>query len=72
MLTLTKSIVHAANMGATVINVSLTACAKAGRLPDRRALSGALYYAAVEKNVVILVAGNDDGDACKADLEYGN
>ncbi len=71
MLTLAKSIVHAANMGATVINMSLTACVDAGHLPDLRVLAGALYYAAVEKNVVIVAAaGNTGGNTCKTNPEY--
>lgn len=72
MQTLAKSIVHAANMGATVVNMPLTACVNTGNPPDRRALSGALYYAAVEKNVVIFVAGNEDSDSCKTNPEYGS
>lgn len=72
MQTLAKSIVHAANMGATVVNMSLTACVNTGNPADRRALSGALYYAAVEKNVVIFVAGNEDSDICKTNPEYAN
>lgn len=71
LLTLAKSIVHAANLGATVINMSLTACVDAGHLPDLRTLAGALYYAAVVKNVVIVAAaGNTGGSTCKPNPEY--
>lgn len=71
LLTLAKSIVHAANLGATVINMSLTACVDAGHVPDLRTLAGALYYAAVVKNVVIVAAaGNTGGETCKANPEY--
>lgn len=71
LLTLAKSIVHAANLGATVINMSLTACVDAGHLPDLRTLAGALYYAAVVKNVVIIAAaGNTGGETCKSNPEY--
>ncbi len=71
MLTLAKTIVHAANLGATVINMSLTACVDAGHVPDLRVLAGALYYAAVVKNVVIVAAaGNTGGNTCKANPEY--
>jgi membrane-anchored mycosin MYCP len=58
---LAKSIVHAANLGATVINMSVTACVDAGSPVDLRALAGALYYAAVVKNVVIVAAAGNIG-----------
>lgn len=59
--TLARAIVHAANMGATVINMSVTACYKADTPMDTAALAGALYYAAVERNVVLVTsAGNLD------------
>jgi membrane-anchored mycosin MYCP len=71
LLTLAKSIIHAANLGATVINMSLTACVDAGHLPDLRTLAAALYYAAVVKNVVVIAAaGNTGGDTCKSNPEY--
>lgn len=71
MFTLAQSIVHAANLGATVINMSLTACVDAGHMPDLRGLAGALYYAAVVKNIVIVAAaGNTNGSTCKSNPEY--
>jgi membrane-anchored mycosin MYCP len=56
---LSQSIVHAANLGATVINLSVTACVDAGSPVDLRALAGALYYAAVAKNAVIIAAAGN-------------
>lgn len=71
MLTLAKSIVHAANLGATVINLSLVACVDAGHLPDLRVLAGALKYANVDKNVVIVAAaGNKNGQTCQDNPGY--
>ena len=62
---LAQSIVHAANMGATVINMSVTACFDAGVNVDTSALAGALYYAAVEKNVVLVSSSGNVGQQCK-------
>lgn len=63
--TLAKAIVRATNEGATVINMSVTACIPAGASIDLSRLRGALHYAAVERDVVVVAsAGNLDGD-CK-------
>ncbi|WP_301123887.1 type VII secretion-associated serine protease mycosin [Mycolicibacterium fortuitum] len=71
MMSLAKSIVHAANLGATVINLSVTACVDAGSPADLRALAGALYYAAVVKDVVIVAAaGNVAGKTCQKNPGY--
>lgn len=64
--TLARAIVHAANMGATVINMSITACHKASMPVDTSALAGALHYAAVERDVVLVAsAGNLGMGQCK-------
>jgi membrane-anchored mycosin MYCP len=65
--TLAQAIVHAANMGATVINMSITACFDANSPVDTAALAGALHYASVVKNAVLIAsAGNIGTDtACK-------
>lgn len=61
--TLARAIVHAASMGATVINVSVTSCVPVNRSVNLHALAGALYYAAVVKNAVVVTsAGNTGGD----------
>ena len=62
---LAQAIVHAANMGATVINMSVTACFDASVQVDTSALAGALYYAAVEKNIVIVSSAGNVGSSCK-------
>ncbi|WP_343710125.1 S8 family serine peptidase [Mycobacterium sp.] len=63
--TLATAIVHAANMGAKVINVSVAACASAADPLDQRAVGAAAWYAATVKDAVIVAAaGNDGEDTC--------
>jgi len=62
---LAQAIVHAANMGATVINISVTACFDATIPVDTSALAGALYYAAVEKNIVVVSSAGNVNNTCK-------
>ena len=63
--TLAKAIVHAANMGAKVINVSVTACVSAADPLDQRSIGAAVWYAATVKDaVVIAAAGNEGEDGC--------
>ena len=64
--TLARAIVHAANMGASVINISDVTCMSARNLVDQRALGAAVRYAAVEKNAVIVAAA---GDSSKKDCK---
>ena len=64
LTTLARSIVHAANLNASVINISVTACVKPSDPVDLRPLAGALYYAAVVKNVVIVTAAGNTGGDC--------
>jgi membrane-anchored mycosin MYCP len=60
---LARAIVHAANLGAGVINISEAACYKVSRPIDERSLGAAVNYAANVKNSVIIVAaGNAAGD----------
>jgi membrane-anchored mycosin MYCP len=69
--TLAKAIVHAANNGATVINLSITACVEASHMIDVRSLAGALYYASVVKNIVVISsAGNTGGSTCQENPNY--
>jgi membrane-anchored mycosin MYCP len=60
--TMARAIVHAANMGATVINISEISCMTATDLIDQRDLGAAIHYAAVERNVVIVAAAGNVGD----------
>jgi membrane-anchored mycosin MYCP len=62
---LASAIVHAANMGAKVINVSVTACISAADPLDQSAIGAAVWYAATAKDAVIVAAaGNDSEDGC--------
>jgi len=63
--TLARAIVHAANMGAKVINVSVTACVSAADPLDQRSIGAAVWYAATVKDaVVVAAAGNEGDDGC--------
>ena len=63
--TLSRAIVHAANQGAQVINVSVTACVSAADPLDQRAIGAAVWYAATVKDAVIVAAaGNEGEDGC--------
>jgi len=57
--TMARAIVHAANMGATVINISDVTCMGARNIVDQKALGAAVRYAAVDKNAVIVAAAAD-------------
>jgi len=60
--TLARAIVHAANLGARVINVSVVSCVKATTPIDQATLGGALKYAVdVKDAVVVAAAGNING-----------
>ncbi|WP_414689011.1 type VII secretion-associated serine protease mycosin [Mycobacterium sp.] len=62
---LASAIVHAANMGAKVINVSVTACVSAADPMDQSAIGAAVWYAATVKDaVVVAAAGNEGEDEC--------
>jgi len=62
---LASAIVHAANMGAKVINVSVTACVSVADPLDQGAIGAAVWYAATVKDAVIVAAaGNDSEDGC--------
>jgi membrane-anchored mycosin MYCP len=59
--TLARAIVHAADLGARVINVSAVTCMPADRPIDQAALGAALKYAAVDKDAVIVAAAGNTG-----------
>lgn len=60
--TLSRAIVHAANQGAQVINVSVTACVSAADPLDQRAIGAAVWYAATVKDAVIVAAAGNEGE----------
>jgi membrane-anchored mycosin MYCP len=59
---LASGIVHAANMGAKVINVSVTACVSAADPLDQGAIGAAVWYAATVKDAVVVAAAGNDGE----------
>ncbi|HEY3996021.1 MAG TPA: S8 family serine peptidase [Mycobacterium sp.] len=64
--TMARAIVHAANLGASVINISDVTCMSARNILDQRALGAAVRYAAVDRNAVIVAAA---GDTSKKDCK---
>ncbi|HEU4363822.1 MAG TPA: type VII secretion-associated serine protease mycosin [Mycobacterium sp.] len=60
--TLASAIVHAANLGAKVINVSVTSCVSAADPIDQSAIGAAVWYAATVKDAVIVAAAGNDGE----------
>lgn len=62
---LARAIVHAANLGAKVINISVVSCMAVTKQADQGALGAALRYAAVDRDVVIVTAaGNAGAQGC--------
>lgn len=61
--TLAMAVRSAADLGATVINVSSVACLPATDAPDDRSLGAALAYAVDVKNVVVVAAAGNVGGA---------
>jgi membrane-anchored mycosin MYCP len=59
--TLSRAIVHAADLGARVINISAIVCLPADRTIDQAALGAALRYAAVDKDAVVVAAAGNTG-----------
>ncbi|MDD4866830.1 MAG: type VII secretion-associated serine protease mycosin [Mycobacterium sp.] len=59
--TLGRAIVHAADLGARVIDISATTCLPADRPVDQAALGAALRYAAVDKDAVIVAEAGNTG-----------
>jgi|SRR5580693_296896 membrane-anchored mycosin MYCP len=61
---LARAVVHAANLGAGVINISEAACFKVKKPVDETTLGGALNYAVNVKGAVIIVAAGNTGGDC--------
>lgn len=66
LATAAAGIVRAVNMGATVINASVTACYPASEVHDTNDLAAALKYARERNVVVVTAAGNADADGCES------
>lgn len=61
---LARSIVHAANMGSQVINISEAACYRITRPIDEKSLGAAIEYAVNVKGAVVVVAAGNTGQDC--------
>jgi membrane-anchored mycosin MYCP len=59
--TMARAVRTAADLGASVINISSVACARVGSALDDRALGAALSYAVDVKNTVVVVAAGNTG-----------
>ncbi len=59
--TLGRAIVHAADRGARVIDISAITCLPADRPIDQAALGAAIRYAAVDKDAVLVAAAGNTG-----------
>lgn len=59
--TMAQAVRTAADLGASVINISSVACIRTGSALDDRALGAALSYAVDVKNVVVVVAAGNTG-----------
>ncbi|AWH93936.1 type VII secretion-associated serine protease [Dietzia lutea] len=62
--TLARSIRAAVDAGAGVINISEVACVPAGTVLADATLGGAIRYAAVDHDVVVVAAAGNVGEAC--------
>jgi membrane-anchored mycosin MYCP len=63
---LARAVVHAANLGANVINISEAACFKVKKPVDESTLGAALNYAVnVRGAVIVAAAGNTGGDCAQ-------
>lgn len=61
---LARAVVHAANLGAQVINISEAACYKVTRPINETGLGAAVNYAVNVKGAVIIVAAGNTGQDC--------
>ncbi|WP_156665490.1 type VII secretion-associated serine protease mycosin [Rhodococcus phenolicus] len=64
--TMAAAVRTAADMGATVINISEVACAMAADGLDDRALGAAVQYATDVHNAVVVAAAGNTGDLCRS------
>ena len=62
---LARAIVHLANLGVRVINISVMSCISVSKPQDQNELAAAVRYAAVDRDVVIVAAaGNAGAQGC--------
>ncbi len=67
--TLAKAVRTAADLGASVINISTVACVRSDAKLDDRALGAALAYAVDTKNAVIVAAAGNTGGAAQCPVQ---
>ncbi|PJE04050.1 MAG: type VII secretion-associated serine protease mycosin [Mycobacterium sp.] len=67
--TMARAIVHAANMGASVINISEVSCMSATNIIDQRELGAAIHYAAIDRNAVIVASAGNSGENGNSDCK---
>ncbi|WP_116377282.1 S8 family serine peptidase [Mycobacterium sp. MFM001] len=62
---LARAVVHMANLGAKVINISVVSCIAVGKPSDQAELGAALRFAAVDRDALIVTAaGNAGTEGC--------
>ena len=61
-----RAVVRAVDLGAQVINISMTACMKALRPVDDAGLGAAIHWAVAERNVVVVAAAGNTGSSQSA------
>lgn len=64
LATLARAVRAAVDSGAGIINISEVACVPAGTLLADDTLGGAIRYAAVDHDVVVVAAAGNVGDSC--------
>lgn len=70
--TMAMAVRTAADLGASVINISSVACTPAASAPDDRALGAALAYAVDVKNAVVVAAAGNTGGAGQCPPQRGD
>ncbi|ORA14119.1 type VII secretion-associated serine protease mycosin [Mycobacterium arosiense] len=70
--TMAKAVRTAADLGASVINISSVACTPVASAPDDRALGAALAYAVDVKNAVVVAAAGNTGGAGQCPPQRGD
>lgn len=63
LASLASAVVRAVDLGARVINISVSTCLPPDHIGDQQVLGAALRYAALDKDAVIVAAGGDVGFA---------
>lgn len=70
LATLASAIVRSVNLGADVINMSVTSCYPADQAVDTNDLKAAIRYAYDQGVVLVTSAGNSDTESCASNPHY--